>query len=165
MESNWSTYIGMATGIVGAVTGIAGLIMGWIAYRRSNQIQRADRRLELRKLRNSTHVAVVGLVDLIPAAHRSRRAILNARGVLSSSIAYEFEARVEKDTARAAELATQVPTSDVSFDVLSSDQIEELIIQLHRAKEWVDEMVREYEGYLTEDEKKRAELRGGQRHR
>jgi hypothetical protein len=159
MDPTWSLYVGVATGVIGAITGIAGAIMGWIAYRRSNQIQKADRRLELHKLRNTTHVAVVGLVELIATAQRSRRAILNARGLSSSNTMDHFQDKVEKDGKRANELASQVPVSDESFSDLSGEKIDELVIQLHRTKEWVDEMVREYQGHLGDDEKWRSELR------
>lgn len=162
IASNWSTYIGMVTGIIGAITGIAGSVMGWIAYRRSNQIQTADRRLELHKLRNSTHVVVVGLVDLLPQALRSRKAILNARGMLHSSIMKQFEEQQIRDSERARELASQVPSIDHRFDNLSVDQIEEQIIHLHRTKEWVDELVRKYNEHLAEDDRSSSDLRSEQ---
>jgi ribosomal protein L21E len=41
-DTVWTGYVGMVTGIVGAVIGIA-------AYLRSNKIKKLDLRLELRK--------------------------------------------------------------------------------------------------------------------
>lgn len=162
MEPSWGTYVGTITGITGALTGIAGLVMGWIAYRRSNQIQTADRRLELNKLRNSAHVAAVGLVDLLPQALRSRRAVLNARGVLHSSMMKQFEQQHQTDSERAKELAAQVPSTDESFDSLSVEEIEAKIVQLHRTKEWIDELVRTYSDHMVDDDRSRSELRNAQ---
>lgn len=165
MQPDWTTYVGTIAGIIGALTGIAGAVMGWIAYRRSNQIQASDRRLELHKLRNSTHVAAVGLVDLLPQALRSRRAVLNARGVLHSSMTQQFEEQHAADSARATELAMQVPSTDESFDASSMEEIEERIVQLHRTKEWIDELLRKYTAHMDEDAKWRAELRNSDRGR
>ena len=162
MEPSWATYIGTVTGIIGTLTGIAGLIMGWIAYRRSNQIQTVERRLELNKLRNSANVAVVGLVDMLPQAVQSRRAVLNARGVLHSSMMRQFEEQHQRDLERAKDLAAQVPSADESFDSLSVEEIEAKIVQLHRTKEWIDELMRTYSDHLADDDKWRAELRNAQ---
>jgi hypothetical protein len=81
MESNLASYVGMVTGIIGALTGIAGSIMGYIAYHHSNEIKKSDRLLELEKLRNAVHVAAVGLIELMPKALASRKAVMNAGGV------------------------------------------------------------------------------------
>jgi len=159
MESNIASYIGMVTGIIGALTGIAGSIMGYRAYHNSNEIKKSDRLLELEKLRNTMHVAAVGLIDLMPKALASRRAVMNARGVLRSSMMDLFQAQYDKDLLRATELAGNIPNVDVTFDSLSRDKLEKQIVVLDRTKQWIDELVGVYHAALVEDEKMRAEIR------
>lgn len=163
MASNAAAYVGMATGIIGAIAGIAGSIMGYIAYRHSTKMSRADRILELHKLRNATHVAAVGLVDRLPVALQSRRAVLNARGLLHSSMMNQFVAQHEQDTQRAVELAGRVPNLDANFDSLSTGEIDAQIVELDRTKGWIDELSGTYQASMEEDEKMRVELRANHR--
>jgi len=81
MEPHWTGYVGMVAGVVGAITGIAHPVMGYVAYRRSNQIEASDRRLELHKLLNETHVAADGLLHLLSRALASRQSTLSMRGL------------------------------------------------------------------------------------
>ncbi len=46
-EPHWMGYIGMVTGIVGAFTGIADAIMGYLSYKKSSSLKSLDLRLEL----------------------------------------------------------------------------------------------------------------------
>ena len=159
MDSNWVNYVGMLTGIIGALTGIAGSIMGYIAYHHSNTLKKSDRLLELGKLRNTVHGAAVGLIELMPKVLASRKAVMNARGVLNSSMMDMFQVQYDKDISRAAELAGSIPKDDVTFDSLSRDELEKHIIVLDRTKRWIDELVSGYQAAIVEDEKMRAEIR------
>ena len=159
MESNWVNYVGIVTGIIGALTGIAGSIMGYIAYHHSNAIKKSDRLLELEKLRNAVHIAAVGLTELMPKVLASRRAVMNARGVLNSSMMELFQAQYDKDISRVAELAGSIPKADVIFDSLSRVELEKQIIVLDRTKQLTDELVNVYQAAMVEDEKMRAEIR------
>ena len=47
-DPHWTSYVGMVADIVGAITGISGAIMGYISYRKSNEIESLGLRLELR---------------------------------------------------------------------------------------------------------------------
>jgi len=159
MESNWVNYVGMATGIIGSLTGTAGSIMGYIAYHHSKAIKKSDRLLELEKLRNSVHIGAFGLIELMPKVLASRRAVMNARGVLNSSMMDVFQAQYDKDISRAAELAGSIPKTDVTFDSLSRGELEKHIIALDRTKQWIDELLSVYQAAMFEDEKMRAEIR------
>ena len=159
MASDVVAYVGMVTGIVGALTGIAGSIMGYIAYRHSTEVRKSDRRLELDKLRNAAHVAAVGLVDLLPKALQSRKAVLNARGKFRSGLMQRFQEQFDHDNKRATELAGMVPNTQTSFEHLSASEIEKKIIELDRTKGWIDELLGVYQAAMAEDEKMREEIR------
>ena len=91
----------MVTGIIGAVTGIAGSIMDYIAYRRSNEIKKSDRRLDLHKLRNDAHIAGAELLDLLQNALTSREAIMSALGGFRSSTMQQYTSEHTRDFLRA----------------------------------------------------------------
>jgi hypothetical protein len=78
--SDWTGYVGMVTGLIGAT-------MGFIAYRRSNQIKALDLRIQLRKDLTSGHESIATLRDLTNRADRSRRHIQAARGLTGSGAA------------------------------------------------------------------------------
>jgi len=122
MDSVTIAYVGMWTGIIGALTGIAGSIMGFVAYRHSREVREADRRLELDKLRNAAHVAAVSLVDLLPRALQSRKTVLNARGMFHSGLMQRFQEQYEQDLNRATKLAGMVPNTQTTFNSLSANK-------------------------------------------
>lgn len=159
MDADTIAYIGMWTGIVGALTGIAGSIMGYVAYRHSKEVRVSDRRLELDKLRNAAHVAAVSLRELLPKALQSRKGALNTRGLLNSSLMQRFQEQHDQDRARAAELAEMVPDTNANFDVLSANELENKIIELDRIKGWIDDLRGTYQAAIAEDERMREEIR------
>jgi hypothetical protein len=163
MELNTVAYIGMWTGIIGALTGVAGSLMGYVAYQQSKEIRKADRLLELDKLRNAAHIAAVGLVDLLPKALQSRQAVLNAQGRLHSGVMQQFQEQYNQDFNRTTELAGLIPNTQANFDSLSANDIEKRIIELDRTKGWIDELLKDYRAAMFEDDKIREELRSNAR--
>lgn len=159
MDSNTVAYVGMWTGIIGALTGIAGAIMGFVAYRHSKEVRESDRRLELDKLRNAAHVAAVSLAELLPRALQSRKAVLNARGMLHSGLMKQFQQQYDQDLKRATELAGMVPNTQVISNSRSASELEKRIIELDRTKGWIDDLLSTYQAAMVEDEKMREEIR------
>jgi len=149
----------MWTGTIGAVTGVAGAIMGYIAYRHSKEVRESDRRLELDKLRNAAHVAAVTLVELLPRALQSRKAVLNKRGMFHSGLMQRFQEQHDLDLKRATELAGTVPNTETRFDSLSASELEKRIVGLDRTKGWIDDLLNAYQAAMLEDEKMREEIR------
>lgn len=70
------------TAIVGAITGIAGSIMGYISLQRLSKIKSLDLRLELKKAETQLILTVNDLPELLTKAKRSREAISSAIGQL-----------------------------------------------------------------------------------
>ncbi|WP_155774370.1 hypothetical protein [Burkholderia pseudomultivorans] len=62
-------------------TGLFGAVMGYVGYRRSNQIKALDMRLALRKDLGEARESVTMLRELMASAAGSRRATLAARGL------------------------------------------------------------------------------------
>jgi hypothetical protein len=71
----------MIIGIIGSVTGIAGAIMGYVSYQRSNKFKTLDLYLELRKALNNFNSDVKKARELNDKANKSRLAVNAARGI------------------------------------------------------------------------------------
>lgn len=97
-DSDWARYVGMATGLFGAV-------MGYVGYRRSDQIKALDLRLELRKGLASAHESLVTLRDLLDSAATSRMTTLAARGLGRSGASVAWEQALTADRAEIDRLA------------------------------------------------------------
>ena len=150
-EPHWANYVAIVTGIIGAFAGIAGSIMGYIAYRRSNEIKRSDRRLDLKKLRNDVHFAAKGLNDLLPKALLSRQQVVHARGLLGSSIIEVFKVDHTTDLNRSRELSVQIPPEDIDYDSMPLRQLEEELVRIDRIKTEIDELLAKYQDSIQQD--------------
>ena len=111
IEPHWSIYVAIVTGIIGVLTSIAGSLMGYIAYRRSNEIKNSDRRLTLHKLRNDSHFAATKLLDLLPKALKLRQLELNRRGMFQSGAMLRYTEEHARDSKRAASVLSSPPHS------------------------------------------------------
>lgn len=153
-----SIDIGTVTGIIGAISGVAGSIMGFIAFRHSRELKTADRRIELEKLRNKTHLLSVQLTDILPVALKSKERILAAIGKFNSGDMQIFKEEYERDSAKSLELAKQIPRSDTDFKHLSRKQLEGKIVELDRTKGWIEELLNKYQESLNSDKERRKEI-------
>ena len=158
-EPHWTSYVAIVTGIIGALTGIAGSLMGYIAYRRSNEINKSDRRTALKELRNGVHSAAKELLDLLPKALRSRKFALNARGLLNSSITIRYTDKHTNDLKRAEELLGQIPPEDTNYDSMNLQQLEQERVRLDRIKIEIEKLLAEYQDSMQHDKRESERIR------
>ena len=144
-EPQFTNYLAIVTGIIGTITGIAGLIMGYIAYRRSNEIKKSDRRLDVHKLRNDVHFAAKELLELLPKALLSHKEALSARGLLRSSIMEVYEAEHTKDLNHAKELSNQIPPEDTNYDSMNQQPLEQELVRLDRIRIEINGLLAKYQ--------------------
>ena len=152
IESHWTGYVAIVTGIIGATTGIAGSIMGYIAYRRSNEIKKSDRRLDLHKLRNDTHIAGTELSGLLLKALKSRQAMMSARGLFQSGAMQRYASEHARDSKLVTELSRKIPPDDVGYDLMSLQQLEQEFVGLDRLKGEIDQLIGKYRDSIRRDE-------------
>lgn len=152
-EPNWTSYVAIVTGIIGALTGIAGSIMGYIAYRRSNEIKKSDRHLDVHKLRNAVDSAARRLHELLTEALNSRKLVLHARGLLGSEPERRFKGEHMKDLDRAKELSSQIPPEDTNYDSRSQKQLEQELVRLDRIKIEIDKIRVRYQDSIQQDQR------------
>src|SRR3990172_4173107 len=102
-EPHWTAYVGMAAGILGAITGISGAVMGFVSYRLSRNIKVLDLRLELRKLINEIEVSLARLPGLLDYANQSRQRVAAMTG--QAGALQLWNQQFEQDKVRLTELA------------------------------------------------------------
>jgi hypothetical protein len=162
---HWTSYVGIATGIIGALTGITGAVLGYLGYRRSKEIAALDLRVQVKKARNDSHVASVQLVDLLEHASASRAAVSAATGRLNSGGTLKFKEKLRADQTRATELASEIPKPDADFSRYSPNELEKMLVELHRTQGWIEDMTRFYEREVEKDDKDRDHIRASHENR
>lgn len=158
-EPHWTSYVGMAAGAIGAVSGIAGAVMGYISYRRSNSIKSLDLRLELRKAVSEVEIALGKLVQLLEYADRSRRAVASAKGGVNSGAMLAWAEAIQKDNARAKGLAESGPQGPASYEGLSLTELETMLVAMHKLKGEVATLTEKYETAVKADDEDRRQIR------
>ena len=151
-EPHWMNYVAIATGIFGS-------IVGYIAYRRTNEIKKSDRRLNVHKVRNDVHFAAKGLHELLPKALKSRKRVMNFRGLYQSGAMEVYRDEHKKDVNRAKELSSQIPPADTNYDSMNLQQLEQEWVSLDRIKSQVDELLAKYQDSLQQDQRDREQFR------
>ena len=154
--------IGTISGLIGAVAGILGSIMGYIAYRRSNELKKSDRRLDLQKITNDTRIAGADLLELLELAIRSRRAINSAIGMFRSGAMKKYESRHEADSNRATDLYQRVAkrAEETNYGAKSLTELEQELVEIHRLRSEIDYLICRYRESMQEDKDKRHRLHG-----
>ena len=157
-EPHWMAYAGAGTGIIGAITGIAGAVMGWIAYRRSNQIKALDLRLELRRAVNEIEQTIGGVAELLATVNQSRMRVSAARGLLNSGAMRIWQEQLRKDQAAVRELTERAPKA-TALDDLKPEALEAQLADVHKFQLELAAIVNRYRAAMAEDDQFRAEHR------
>ncbi len=141
-DSHWASYVGMATGIAGAV-------MGFLAYRRSTQIKALDLRLELRKADDDLIATFENLDKLLSYANKSRERVAAATGGLDSGAMVLWKQELVADTKKLDELKAK------------HEDLESKLVDVHRMQGAADALLGKYKSALASDDERRKELREG----
>lgn len=153
------------TGYVGMVTGIAGTIMGYVSYRRSNSLKSLDLRIELRKSINVVESNLQHLEKLIEDANRSREAVASATGEFKSGKMERWKKQVGEDKNMVKQLFQNVPSADKSYDALTPKELESTLVEVHRLQVQIDELRNKYEIAVRADDEERKHIREDSRSR
>jgi hypothetical protein len=156
---NWIVYVGIATGIIGAITGISGAIMGYVSYRRSNNLKSLDLRIELRKSVNVAQSSLQQLAKLIECANRSRQAVASAMGRYQSGMMENWKQEVEADNNAVKTLLQNAPAPDTSYDDLTPKELESTLVEVHRLQVQIDELSKKYDAAVRADDEDRKHIR------
>jgi hypothetical protein len=156
--------IGTVTGIVGAITGPAGCVIGWINYRRSQQTKTLDLRLELRKQVAGVRVDIEALPALLERARLSRSAVRSAMGRgQQSGDNLIWKAELESDLRAAQALACELPDSKEAYQVSGPRKLENNLVEVHVLAAKAAQLRNKYEAALASDDKDRDHIRANVR--
>jgi hypothetical protein len=152
--------IGTVTGIIGAITGPAGCIIGWISYRRSQQIKTLDLRLELRKQVSAARVDIEALPALLELARASRSAVRAAMGRgQQSGDNVIWKAELENDLKTLQALACELPDAKETYQRSKPQKLENKLVEVHTLAAKAAQLRNKYETALASDDKDRDHIR------
>lgn len=156
--------IGTVTGIIGAITGPAGCAIGWISYRRSQQVKMLDLRLELRKQVSGVRVDFQALLALLEQARLSRSAVSAAMGRgQQSSANVIWQAELENDRKTVQALACELPDAQETYRRSKPHELENKLVEVHALAAKVAQIRNKYETALASDDKDRDHIRAAAR--
>ncbi len=152
--------MGNLTGIIGAITGPAGCVIGWISYRRSQQIKRLDLRLELRKQTSSVRADIEALPALLKRANSSRIAVSAAMGIgQQSSASLIWKRELENDLKTVQALAGELPDAMETYRHSKPPELEDKLVDVHALAARVTQLRNKYETALASDDMDRDRIR------
>jgi hypothetical protein len=150
------------TGIVGAITGPAGCVIGWISYRRSQQIKTLDLRLELRKQVSGVRVDIEALPALLERARASRSAVRSAMGRgQQSGDNLIWKAELENDLKTVQALSCELPDAKETYQRSKPQKLENKLVEVHALAAKAAQLRNKYETALASDDKDRDHIRAG----
>lgn len=151
------------TGYVGVITGVAGAIMGYVSYRRSNEIRSLDLRIELKRALVEAHSACCSLQDKMVTANNSKMAVAAAIGMLGSGAMQNWNNAYASDQDALKQLANDLPAENSSFEGLSLKSLEAKLVKVHRTSVELDSISQKYSDALVRDDEERRHLREDKR--
>jgi hypothetical protein len=151
-EPHWMSYVGMVTGIIGAFSGVAGSVMGYVSYHRSNKLKSLDLRLELRKAVSGVRVELQQLRELMHSAEKSRINNLAARGMSSSSGMDIWKEQVKSDKAKIGSLSQSLPNEETDYNKLEPKELESELVIIHGCQKEIDVLRDKYLLAMRSDE-------------
>lgn len=158
LDPSIGSYVGMGTGVIGAVTGIAGGILGYIGYRKTNEIKSLDLRIELKKGIIEFSNILSKTEKLLPCANVSRQRVAAALGGLESGAMVKWRQDYESDLTVLKGLPNNRPSISC-LEKLNQISLEKEIINLHGLQLKVKELNEKYSDYMQVDEVERGRLR------
>lgn len=158
-ELGWPDYVGMISGAIGAITGIAGAIMGYISYQKTNSMKTLDLRLELRRTATQLLADLAQLKDLIDYADKSRTAVAAATGMLHSGQMVIGNQGIAADKKKVMELDATAPKAKDEYQALTERELESKLVDVHRLQISAIELINKYEAEVAKDDEGRRHIK------
>lgn len=155
-DPHWTSYVGM-------VTGISGAIMGFISYRTTTSMKSLDLRIEVKRVEDDFKLTIGRIDEIAKEAKKSRPAVASAIGLLQSGMMVKWEQDLETLDERAAHLQIEFDKRQSNYDRMPPKDLEEALVNLHRMKGIVGEIIGEYEKSIEWDNEMRRDIRANKR--
>lgn len=150
-DPHWTSYVGMAAGLIGAFTGIIG-------YRKASSLKSLDLRLELRKSTHNAHTDLNQLEDLINRADKSRNMVASARSFLGSGRMITWKKDIETDKAKLEPLLNNAPDPEGNPEKYSQSKLELKLIEIHKFQMEINDLKEKYVAELLKDDEERKQI-------
>jgi hypothetical protein len=162
-EQYWLIYTGAIAGVIGAVTGIAGAVLAFFAFRRTGQLKSLDLRLELRRTEATLQSEILSLVPLLERAKVSRTRLAAAQGSFHSGATKHWLSQWDLDVLEANSLTEGASVLDADCTKFSHAQLETRLITVHKLQGQVSTLSNKYKSSLAADDLGRERLQADQR--
>ena len=158
-DPTWITYTGAIGGIIGTITGVAGCIMGYISYRRSEAFKALDLRIELKKTEADLHSIASGLPQLIQRAQNSRSRVAAAAGQHGSGAMVRWRSMWEADSAESNAIIERLPDLKSNYQELTHEQLESRLVKAHTELLSARQLKEKYDAEIEKDDKERERIK------
>jgi len=155
----WLSYAGAVGGLVGTITGIAGAILGYISYRRTEDLKSLDLRLELKRSENDRRRLVRGLPAHLEHAKQSRTRVAAASSGARSGAVVQWLAEWDADLGAAQAMFNALPPSSTDYSTLDHGELEAKLVASHAAFGDAEAIQEKYAGMLADDDNQRDHIR------
>lgn len=158
-DSELLSYIGAITGVIGAAVGTAGAVMGYVSYRRTEEIKSLDLRLELKKAENDLRNIAADLPAHLEYVKKSHKRVAAATQHLTSGAFQKWIADWESDFGSAQAMVSALPEPSSEYANLSHSALESKIVAVHAAFCDARTLREKYDAMLDVDDKEREHIR------
>jgi len=154
----WVRWIPIATGAIGAITGVSGCVMGYISLHKANKIKKLDLRLELRKAIVEARISISLLSSCMENAKLSRQRMSSTSGGLHSGAMVAWMDEFDSNRSAAEELEKLIPDQNVDFNNCSPYDLESQLISIHEVQLKIANGLEIYKKCLEADDDERKQI-------
>lgn len=158
-NTDFLSYIGAITGVIGTITGIAGAVMGYLSYRKTNEIKALELRLEIMKTGVEVFQKAEDLADLLARAKKSRNAVAAAMGTRQSGAYEKWDRQHTADEESLNSICELVDQLNVDYSKAPLRELENAIGEIHGLRTIVMGITERYLGSIAEDDRNREFIR------
>jgi len=142
------------------VTGIAALVLSYIASRRVRAYKTLDLRLEVRKGYSDLNTLLKQeLPSLLDCALNSRVAVATARGFALGGGFEAWKTSVRNDLAAVQALARELPDTHLDYRDSNVQELESKLVEINAMKRRATALHDKYRGELEADDRDRDRIR------
>lgn len=153
------SLIGIATGAVGTLTGIAGCIMGYLSLRRTGEIKALELRLELVKAAADVFHKLDSVGDLLARAKKSRDAVAAATGMYHSGAREQWQRQNDADHESLGVLNDDFDELNVDFSRHDMRELEKALSGMYALRTFLDGIAERNLQSIAEDDRMRETIR------
>ena len=157
-DPHWTSYVGM-------ITGIAGAIMGFVSIRKVKQIKALDLRIELKRAVANINSDFKKLLEQMIEGDKSRMAVSSAIRMLKSGNTKKWKDELEADQAAAKDLEKELPNEKANYDHLDPKGLEDKLIEAHKIHRKISNLSEKYHEAMKWDNEQRRNIREDMRAR